>query len=100
MPDSKTLCIPKDAESDSEAMEVLRVWTGGEVEYVSITGNLFVDPKTWGHLLSQIARHVGRAYELNGHESQATALHLIRQQFVESCNDPDGTSGELIDPDS
>ncbi|MBX3378675.1 MAG: DUF5076 domain-containing protein [Phycisphaeraceae bacterium] len=75
MAETKTLCIPKDAESDTEAMEVLRVWTGGEVEHVSITGDLFVDPKTSGHLLSQIARHVARSYELNGHDSQANALN-------------------------
>lgn len=98
MPEPKYLPVPANAESDPAAKEVLRVWAGGNIEYVSITGSLFVDPTAWGHLLSQIARHVARAYELNGCHEQAIALEVIRNKFVEACNDPDRTSGELLEP--
>lgn len=72
------------------------MWTGS-TEYVSLTGRLYKDPGLWGFLFCQLAHHVARAYELNGHESAAGVLNAIRKRFDEEWKLPDETSGELFE---
>ena len=91
------LPVPIDALSDSTSHEVMRVWTG-DTEYVSLTGQMFVDPGTWGFLFCQLARHIGRAYELNGFASRESVLIAIREQFFQTWAEmDDDSSGKLLD---
>ncbi|MBY0113029.1 MAG: DUF5076 domain-containing protein [Phycisphaerales bacterium] len=96
MSEIRELDVPDDALEDNSAHEVLRVWTG-KTEYVCISGKLYGSPATWGHLLCQIARHVARAYSLNEISSEDDAAFWIREQFNASWDEPDETTGELVD---
>ncbi|MBX3390651.1 MAG: DUF5076 domain-containing protein [Phycisphaeraceae bacterium] len=94
MQETREIAVPNDAMADPDAHEVLRAWTD-RTEYVRIAGRLYKDPATWGHLLCQIARHVARAYDLNGFNSREEVLGAIHKQFNETWEEADDGTGSL-----
>ena len=77
---ARPLDPPPLAQKNSQAVEVLRVWTApGAPQEVALRPN-WKDPAAWGLLLVDIARHASRAYAADGMD-QKQALARIRAGF-------------------
>jgi hypothetical protein len=68
------LLVPPAAESDPNAIEVVRVWVAKGGQHVSINPLVWKDPQAWGIVLADLAGHVANAYE--------QALGLDREQIM------------------
>ena len=91
---SQELELPPAATSSSQAVEVLRVWTvPGQPQQLTLR-TTWNDPGAWGLLLADVARHVAKAYENEGH-GRAEALNRIRQLLEAEFADPTDTPLEL-----
>jgi hypothetical protein len=72
--------IPPDAQSNPNAIEVLRAFVVDGGLSIAFTRG-FDDPGMWGMLLVDIARHAARAYEKEGVTSEGEALAAIVDMF-------------------
>jgi hypothetical protein len=82
----KELPIPPNASKDG--VEVLRVWINADKGMEVTLKPAFDDPKVWGILLVDIARHVARAYIDQGKFSEAEVARAIRDGFSAEWNNP------------
>jgi hypothetical protein len=73
------LLIPPVAESDPNAIEVVRMWVAKGGQHVSINPLVWQDPQAWGIVLADLAGHVANAYE--------QALGLDREQTMKKITD-------------
>lgn len=73
------LLVPPIAESDPNAIEVVRVWVAKGGQHVSINPLIWKDPQAWGIVLADLAGHVANAYE--------QALGLDRKQTMKKITD-------------
>ncbi len=73
------LLVPPIAESDPNAIEVVRVWVAKGGQHVSINPLVWKDPQAWGIVLADLAGHVANAYE--------QALGLDRKQTMKKITD-------------
>ena len=73
----KELAVPFAAHEAKEASELLRAWIVDNGLHVSLQRG-FDDPAVWGVLLTDVARHVARAYEKEGLCSADEALEQIK----------------------
>jgi hypothetical protein len=73
------LLVPPAAESDPNAIEVVRVWVANGGQHVSINPLVWNDPQAWGIVLADLAGHVANAYE--------QALGLDREQTMKKITD-------------
>ena len=71
---------PPIAQSETDAVEVLRVWAAAEGPQQVVLRTKWEDPGAWGLLLVDVARHVALAYAAEGHDS-TVVLARIRQLF-------------------
>lgn len=87
---------PPMAATNSEAFEILRVWTapGGPQELTIHT--CWQDPSAWGLLLVDVARHVAQAYQPEGHNPQ-NVLERIRELFEAEWASPTSPAEDLTD---
>jgi hypothetical protein len=78
-----------------QSTEIFRAWIVNRGLQVSLRQG-FDDPRMWGLLLVDIARHAARIYEAEGVMSEAEALAAIKSLFDAEWNnatDP-GTTGQ------
>lgn len=75
------LPIPRDAESDSKAMELLRVWAAHGSQHVSLATNVWDDPAAWGIMLVDLAKHIALAYGETTERNCAETLARIKEGF-------------------
>lgn len=74
---------PPIAHSDTNAVEILRVWAvPGQAQQVSLQAT-YEDPGAWGLMLADLAR----AYEQDGHNPDQI-LDRIRQLFDAEWSNP------------
>jgi hypothetical protein len=78
---AKQLPVPRAAETDAKAVELLRVWAAEGRQHVSLATNLWNDPAAWGIMLVDLAKHVASAYEQNTGKDFAAVLRRIREGF-------------------
>jgi len=77
---TNALALPPIAESNAQAVEVLRVWAvPGSPQQLTLR-TTWKDPGAWGLLLADIARHAANAYGNDGGDSRA-ALARMRALF-------------------
>ena len=70
--------VPPIATSNSQAVEVLRVWAiPGQPQQLTLRIT-WKDAGAWGLLLADVARHAANAYENEG-QNRAEVLARIRQ---------------------
>jgi hypothetical protein len=69
---------PPIANSNSHAVEVLRVWAAPGLPQQLTLRTTWKDAGAWGLLLADIARHAANAYANEG-QNRAEALGKIRQ---------------------
>src|SRR5215471_17437605 len=71
---------PPIAQSNPQAVEVLRVWAApGNPQQLALR-TLWKDAGAWGLLLVDVARHAAKAYAQEGQDPRAV-LARIRQLF-------------------
>ena len=74
------LPIPEQVIETKRAMELARIWLVERKQVFVITPNLWDDPAAWGLLLVDLAKHVARAYEVQGRDAREI-LERIRAAF-------------------
>ena len=84
---SNALETPPIAESDSNAVEVLRVWTvPGKPQQLTLR-TTWKDAGAWGLLLADVARHAANAYGKEGADPNVV-LARIREVFGAEMSSP------------
>ena len=78
--------VPPDAITREDAIEVLRAFVVDGGLSISFT-RAFEDPRMWGMLLVDIARHAARVYEREGVMSEAEAMERIVEMFEAELSD-------------
>ena len=74
------LAVPPMADSNSAAIEVLRVWAASGAPQQLTLRTTWNDPGAWGLLLVDVARHAAQAYEAEGRDP-ADVLARIRESW-------------------
>lgn len=70
--------IPEAARKDLKSIELLRVWSAGEQQHVSIRVGVWDDPAAWGLMLADLARHIANSYGKERGLDQPKTLDRIR----------------------
>jgi len=82
---------PPIASSNSEAVEVLRVWAApGQPQQLTLR-TTWKDAGACGLLLADIARHAAKAYADEGHNADqvlAKIHHLMNAEFSHPTDEP------------
>ena len=71
---------PPLARTQSDAIEILRVWAVTEGPQQVVLRTRWKDPAAWGIMLADLARHVAQAYAAEGRDSKVV-LARIREGF-------------------
>lgn len=80
---------PPDLAAEVGASEILRVWIRPDWSRMSVALlPSSPDPSLWGIALVDIARHVAKAYALDGVKSENEALARIREVFDAEWSSP------------
>jgi hypothetical protein len=74
------LPIPPAIETATQSMEMLRVWIADGSQHVSLTGNLWKDPASWGLLLVDLTKHIANAYQAQGRD-RSEVLRRVKEGF-------------------
>ncbi len=87
---------PPIAGASREAVEILRVWAApGQPQQLTLR-TVWKDPRAWGLLLVDLARHVAIAYEREG-QNRIQVLQRIRESFEAEWSSPTDTPKDLTD---
>jgi hypothetical protein len=81
--------------TDSQSMELLRVWLVDGAPYFVITPHLWNDPAAWGLLLADILRHLGNAYEADG-KDRGSAIARMKEAFDAEWKDPTSSADPAV----
>ena len=76
---SNQLPIPRVAETDAKARELLRVWAAGGKQHVSLATNAWEDPAAWGIMLVDLAKHIANAYCKSSGKNFSSTLGRIKE---------------------
>ena len=94
MADPAELQKPDAASSDSNSLEVLRVWVAKGDQHVVLRTDVWQDPAAWGIMLIDLAKHIANAYEQAGGPDRAEALNRIKAgmdaEFAAPTDEPLG----------
>jgi hypothetical protein len=86
-----SLLPPPVAQTDPQAVEVLRVWAvPGSAQQLTLR-TTWKDAGAWGLMLVDIARHAAQAYEQDGqdpHDVLARIRELFDAEWDRSTDDP------------
>lgn len=89
-----SLGLPPIAETNPQAVEVLRVWAApGSPQQLTLR-TTWKDSAAWGLLLVDVARHAAKAYAQEGQDSKSV-LARIRQMFDAEWSAPTDTPKEI-----
>jgi hypothetical protein len=93
-PNRNTLEPPPIAQTNSDAVEVLRVWAApGSPQQLTLR-TTWKDSGAWGLVLVDIARHAARAYANEGQDLQVV-LARIRELFETEWSQPTDASKDI-----
>jgi Domain of unknown function (DUF5076) len=91
---TRQLEVPPIASSNSQAVEVLRVWAApGQPQQLTLR-TTWKDAGAWGLLLADVARHAAKAYANEG-QNRADVLAKIRQLLDAEFSRPTDNPIEL-----
>lgn len=74
---------PLDIDSASRAMEMARIWIVDGKQKVILSANLWRDPRAWGLMLVDLAKHVSLAYKDQGHDADEVMIRIKEAFDVE-----------------
>jgi hypothetical protein len=86
----RELEVPPIADSNPQAIEVLRVWAAPGLPQQLTLRITWKDSGSWGLLLADVARHAAKAYANEGHNA-AEVLSRIRQLLDAEFSKPTDT---------
>ncbi|HKD78844.1 MAG TPA: DUF5076 domain-containing protein [Candidatus Angelobacter sp.] len=86
------LLVPPLAESDPDAIEMIRVWIAKGGLHVSINPFIWKDPEAWGIMLADLAGHVANAYEQELGLDRETTMHKITALLLAELKNPTDTA--------
>ena len=85
---------PPIAQTNVDAIEVLRVWAApGQAQQVTLR-TTWKDSGAWGLLLVDVARHAAEAYAGEGHD-RASTLARIKELFEAEWAEPTDTPASV-----
>ncbi|HUE41156.1 MAG TPA: DUF5076 domain-containing protein [Chthoniobacterales bacterium] len=87
---------PPIAETDSTAVEVVRVWAAPGSPQQIILRTTWKDAGAWGLMLVDIARHAAKAYAKEG-QDPASVLARIHELFEAEWSAPTDHPSDLHD---
>ena len=91
------LPIPPPAQTDPNAIELLRVWAAHKKQHVSLATPVWDDPAAWGIMLVDLAKLVAAAYMKSQGRDPQEVLLRIREGFdAEWGTATDEPSGEFL----
>ena len=90
---------PPIAETDPEAVEVLRVWASPSTCQQVTLRITWEEPATWGLMLVDVARHAARAYAREGLDYNEV-LERIKALFDAEWEDPTDEGQDVTDEPS
>lgn len=91
---TRELEVPPIASSNSQAVEVLRVWAApGQAQQLTLR-TTWKDAGAWGLLLADVARHAANAYANEG-QDRVEVLGKIRQLLDAEFSRPTDNPIEL-----
>jgi len=80
------LDVPEVAIQNEASLEVARIWIAEECQHVNVRIAIWEDPRAWGILLADFARHVSSAYAQQDGADHEKILIAIRDQFADELN--------------
>jgi hypothetical protein len=87
---------PPIADTEPQAVEVLRVWAApGRPQQLTLR-TTWKDAGAWGLMLVDIARHAAKAYAKEG-QDPAVVLARIREMFEAEWSAPTDAPSDLMD---
>lgn len=90
------LPIPSSVAADSEAIELARLWLGQGRLRVGIRADALVDPKEWGAVLAEVARHIANSYVIGRSGDRREVLDRIVLGFQTNLDyTPEGLTGRI-----
>ena len=90
------LPIPSTVATDSEAIELARLWVGQERLRVSIRTEAVGHPAEWGAVLAELARHIANSYVQSQGADRTEVSDRIVLGFQTNLDDtPDGLTGRI-----
>jgi len=98
MPHPRELPIPRPVANEQNAFELARIWiVAGGAQYVSLSTGVVGDPKGWGIMLVNLAKHVANAYHQTRGIDATQTLEGIKAAFEKEWNTPtDKPMGEVM----
>lgn len=91
------LKIPDAAKADSKAVEILRIWLSDGSQRVSLKTGVWDDPKAWGLMLADLARHGANAYAVDGADREETLRRVVHGFQIEMDSPTDEPRGAVQD---
>ena len=91
---SGELAVPAAVRTDPTAAEILRVWTTGSGQQLTLRHDIWDDPAAWGLMLADLARHLANAYAQSDGRDVDDVLKRIRAgievEFESPTDEPRG----------
>ena len=81
----QSLPVPEIAQTDNEAIELLRVWAASGRQHMSIATGVWENPAAWGIMLVDLAEHIAKSYE---GMDETHVLKLIKQGLDAEWDSP------------
>ena len=89
--EARALDIPAPADGDPASYEMLRMWSAGEGQCVTLRVDPALDAAVWGIMLFDLVRHVARAYEQQGAGPAEAHYKRVLLGFVAEMQHPTDT---------
>lgn len=97
MAHSDQLRVPDSAKTDPKSFELLRVWVAHQDQHISLRVGVWDEPKAWGMMLADLARHIANSFEKIEHRDALRALEEIREGFEAEIQSPaEPIDGEIV----
>ena len=98
MPHPRELPIPRPCANEQKAFELARIWiVAGGGQHVSLSTGVVGDPRGWGILLVNLAKHVANAYQqVRGLDANQTLAGIKAAFEAEFANPTDTPVGEVM----
>ncbi|MEZ6190365.1 MAG: DUF5076 domain-containing protein [Phycisphaerales bacterium] len=94
MPEVSKLQPPPAIHQAEMALEIARIWIVDNKQVVSLSSANWEDPRAWGLMLVDLAKHVANVYEKQGH-NRHEVLAKIHQAFLAEWNHPTDEPTEM-----
>src|SRR5205823_10281516 len=78
------LSLPGEILADPEAVELCRIWTAQDRQFILLNPRALPEPAGWGILAVDLMRHVGHAFhQLDGREMGEAYSHVLSGLMAE-----------------